>query len=403
MKIRLLIAGLTALVGVPGELWAQSYRDLTLVRAMPSEYSTVLKVRAGVLAGFASDVKDTSSLPSAPPVGNESNGLEDTIGWDGHIYYHEDRFGGREAVLDAYAGRDGAYFGVVEGSLLGQQTQTRLELTTRYFPFYRDGYYRGDDFIPRGRYGGSDYGVTLTAAREIAPNWRMEIGGFYRRQMFEANEDTVISYVIPDDHNSYGGVTFLENNTLVLDRVTGRPDHGFVATVALERENNDSSGSFGIPGVFASSLPSALWRGRGHLEWYLPQSQTTTWEVEIDGSISDEQDRIYNYDAQKPIGHLWVDGSLGFRVELGLAFWVTPYAKGQFVKILEEFGVGSVEKMFFGGGLSAGYDAASNLSFLFDYSYLTNQSRAPISATEDTFGEHQVFFGIDARFGAVRK
>ena len=389
MKTRTLIAGLSALTVVPGGLWAQSYRDLTFVRGRPSAYSSVLQARAGVLAGFPSD--ETPAI-----------GLEDKVGWDGHVYYHQDRFGERQAVLDAYAGRDGAYFGVVEGELLGQETQSRLELTARYFPFYREGFYRGDHFIPTGRYEGFDYGARLTVAREVAENVRFETGGFYRRMTFDRNEDTAINFSIPDDYNAYGGVLLLEHNTLVLDRVTGRPDHGFILTAGVEREWNNSSALVGIPGVFASKLPSAVWRGRGHLEWYLAQSQTTTWEVEIDGSISDDEDRVYNSDAQKPIGHLWVDGSLGFRVELGLAFWVTPYGKAQFVKVLQDSGVGSQDELFFGGGVAAGYEAADNISILFDYSFLSNESREPISATEDTFGEHQLFLGLEARFGATR-
>ena len=390
MRTRLLLAGLSALAGVSIEVEAQSYRDLMFIRGMPSAYSTVLQTRAGVLGGVAGEEA-------------EAFGLENTTAWDGHIYYHQDRFGGRDSVLDAYAGRDGGYFGVTEGEMLGQQTQSRLEFSTRYFPFYRDGHYRGDDFIPTGRYEGSDYAVRLTVAREIAPGWRMEIGGFYRRLMFERNEDTALYYVIPEDYDAYGGVMFIENNTLVLDRVTGRPDHGFIATLAAEQESNDSSGTLGIPGVFESSLPSSVWRGRGHLQWYMPQSQSTTWVVKADASMTDDRDRVYNHDAQKPIGHTWVDGSLGFRVEMGLAFWLTPYAKGQLVKILDSSGLGMEQKLFYGGGLSMGYDAASNLTFLLDYSYLSNESREPVSATADTYGEHRFFVGLNVRFGAARK
>ena len=49
-------------------------------------------------------------------------------------------------ICTAYAGRDGAYFGVAEGELLGQETQSRLEIFGRYFPFYREGFYIDDDY-----------------------------------------------------------------------------------------------------------------------------------------------------------------------------------------------------------------------------------------------------------------
>ena len=88
---------------------------------------------------------------------------------------------------------------------------------------------------------------------------------------------------------------------------------------------------------------------------------------------------------------------------MGLAFWLTPYAKGQLVKILDSSGLGTDQKLFYGGGLSMGYDAASNLTFLLDYSYLSNESREPVSATADTYGEHRFFVGLNVRFGAARK
>lgn len=390
MNRRSTIAALAALAVAAGVLRAQSYDELTFLRDRPSPYASVIQLQAGVLAGFASS-------------SDEDIGLEDEIGWDAHGYLKQDRFGDRDAVLEAYAGRDGAYFGVLEGGLLGQETQSRLELQMRYFPFYREGFYRSDDFVPTGRYEGMDWGVSLSVAKEVAESLRFEAGPFYRHYSFDRNSDTAPNFIVPDNYNAWGARAFLEHNTVVLDRVTGRPDHGFIATVGIEREQNDSDQTFGEVGVSESRLPSGVWRGRGHLEWYLPQSKTGTWEIEVDGAITDKEDRVYIYDAQKPIGHIWVDANLRFRFELDLSLWVSPYLKGQFIKILSEDTVTSDQEFFFGGGLAAGYQIGDEIEALLDYSYLSNESREPVSASKDTFGEHQLFVGLQVRFGAARK
>ena len=71
-----------------------------------------------------------------------------------------------------------------------------------------------------------------------------------------------------------------------------------------------------------------------------------------------ETARVYASDAQKPVGHLWVDGTLGFRFEVDLSLWVTPYIKAQYIKIIEENGVGNNTEFFMGAGLSAGFELA---------------------------------------------
>lgn len=389
MRTRLLTA-LATLASLPAGLSAQSYKDLTTVRARPWAYTQVVQVRAGVLGGLAGDT-------------NEAVGLEDEIGWDGHLFWHQEQAGGREAALDAYAGRDGAYFSLMEGTLLGGDTQTRLEATMRYFPFYREGFYQSGDFIPTGRYEGFDWGVGLMFARQADEGLRIEFGPFFRRNSFEANEDTAANFIIPDDFNAYGARFILEHNTLILDRVTNRPRQGFIFTVIAEREQNDSDRRFGTQGIYETTLPSGFWRGFAHLEWFFPQSQEGTWTLHIDGQLTDEQDRVFNYDAYKPQGSLWVDAEIGFRLDFGQAFSVRPFAKGQYVQVLDQFGVDTDDETFFGGGLETRLDFGDNLSLLADYSYLSNESRAPISTSADTFGEHRFFVGVEARFGAQRR
>lgn len=387
-SILLPVAGLLCVLA-PCPL-AQSYDDLTFVRNRPSPYTSLIQVRAGVLGAVPLD-KD------------EPIGLESKLGFDGHVYYRSDQFGGRDAQIQAYAGRDGAYVGVLEGALLGRGNWSRLELSTRYFPFYRDGFYNDSDFVPTGRYEGNDYNIGLAINREAAEDLRIEIGGFYRRNSFDRNENTATDYVIPDDYNAYGGRVWVEHNTLQLNRATGRPDSGFILTLAAEKEFNDSDGRFGTTGIFESTLPSSVWRARGHLEWLFPQSDTSTWEVFVDGSFSDRKDRVYNSDAQKPIGFLWFDAELRYRFDVGRSLTLAPLAKGQYVQSVRESGSGSDSNTFFGGGLDAALNVGDNISLIAEYSFLSNPSRPPVSATSDAFGEHRFFLGMEVRFAGQRR
>ena len=369
---------------------AQSYDDLTTVRGRPQQFGSVLQLRAGILGSVASDPDETI-------------GREDETGWDGHAYFHRDRLGNSSAQIDAYLGRDGAYLGVLEGELLGQETQSRLEVTARYFPFYREGFYRDDQFVPTGRYEGDDYGIALSVAREVSEGMRFEPQVFYRRYDFSTNDQTPVNYVIPDDFNGYGARMYLEQSSMVLNRLTGRPQQGFLLTLVGEREQNDSDRQFGVLGVFETRLPSGFWRGRGHLELYLPQSESMTWEVVGNGQWTDDQDRVYNYDAQKPIGSIWADGELRLRFDLGLSLWAAPFGKLQWVRTLDESGFSNSSDFFYGGGANLGYEIGDNFSLLGEYSYLTNESREPVSTSKDTFGEHRFFAGVEVRFGAQRK
>ena len=364
-----------------GGLAAQSYSDFTMVRNRPWRWPSFFQAKAGVTAGFAKD-----PVPSI--------GLEDEVGVDGSLYYHTEDFTERQAILDLYAGRDGAFLGIREQKP-GQAT-SRLDLTARYFPFYREGFYRDGDYIPTGRYAGSDFGAYLGVGTMAAEGLLLETGPFYRRNTFERNSETDPFYTIPDDYNAYGIRFYAEHNTLVLDREYNVPHDGFIVTLLLEREQNDQDGTFGTP-LWTSDLPSGMWRLLGHLEWYVPTS-IGGWEIHADGSWSDTKDRIYNYDAQKQIGELWIEGSLGYRFQFG-GLGVTPRAIGQWVQAVQENGITREKDLFYGGGLRVRYELSDAFSFYADYSYVTNQSRLPVSAKMDTLGEQQLFAGVELRFG----
>jgi hypothetical protein len=168
-------------------------------------------------------------------------------------------------------------------------------------------------------------------------------------------------------------------------------------TLMVERELNDSDGTFGTP-IYMSGLPSAVWRLLGHLEWFHPESDLGVWSFRLDGAWLDENDRVYAAYAQKPIGFLWGDAEIGFRFQFG-DFRVTPFVEGQYIKALEENGVSSNSEVFYGGGARLAFDLSENVSLYADYSYLTNPSRPPVSLQEDTWGEQALFAGVEVMFG----
>ncbi len=370
----------------PSVAVAQSYNDLMLVRNRKNEGEDLLQVRAGIGIGRPSGTED------------ESIGLQSVEAPHGHVYFRQRGFTTHRAVLLAYAGFDGLYATVKEDPQLGGQSQSRLEVFGRAFPYYREGFYRDGEFVPTGRYEGKDYGVALATSRLVDPEARVEIGGFYRRLKFDANETTSPTYTIPEDYNAYGARIILEQTTLAVDRQTGRPNAGFQFSLLIEREQNDSKGTFGTQGVFESELPSGLWRGRGHLEWFFPHTEASTFALMLDGNVSDEEDRVYNYDASKQVGNLWFDAQLRWRLAVGRAITITPFVAAQYVRALSEGGAGADTETFFGGGLDARLDAGNSVSFFVEYSYLNNESRPTISPTRDTLGEHQLFAGIEVRF-----
>ncbi len=367
-------------------LGAQSYSDLTLVRNRKNEGENLLQVRAGVGLGFPGSAED------------KSIGLQEVVAPDGHVYFRRRGFGSQNAVLLAYAGFDGLYATVKDDPQSGRDGQNRLEVFGRVYPYYREGFYRNGNWVPTGRYEGSDYGAALAASRLMDREFRVELGVFYKRYEFSRNETTAANYVIPEDFNGYGGKITLEHQTLTTARTTGRPNGGFLFSVGVEREQNDSDGAFGTVGIYESELPSGLWRGRGHLEWYFPHTESSTFVFVVDGSYSADEDRVYNNDASKPIGNLWFDGQLRWRLDLGSALSVTPFVAGQYVRILDESGLQSDVETFFGGGLDLRLDLGTNFTAYANYSFLDNENRTTVSPTRDTLGKHQLFAGMEIRF-----
>ncbi|MGE3172263.1 MAG: hypothetical protein AB7O97_06515 [Planctomycetota bacterium] len=383
-------AALLALGPAPAALLAQSFDELTTFRNPPLPYSQVLQFRAGVLGAFAQ-----SSDPSV--------GLEDEVAWDGSAWFHDESFGNRNGQLDAYAGRDGFVASILDGKVVGQDTATRLQLSGRLWSFYREGFYRGNAFVPVGRYEGTDWDAYLGFGREAAQGLFVEFGPFYRKYSFDRGPQTATNFVIPDDYSAYGARIHLEQNTVQLDRRSGLPRQGFLATAVLEREWNDSERAFGVTSGFLTELPSAVWRARGKLYWYFPQTETAVWELLTSAMLTDDQDRVVDYDAQHPQGNLWVDAQLRLRLPLGESLSVTPFVHGQFVRILQEDGVGSDKETFFGAGVETWLHFSESVSFTAWYSFLDNESRPTVSISEDLHGEHMFFAGFVLHFGGQRR
>ena len=59
--------------------------------------------------------------------------------------------------------------------------------------------------------------------------------------------------------------------------------------------------------------------------------------------------------------------------------------------------------VFFGGGAEMWLNFSDALSLNAWYSYLNNESRPPVSTTEDVYGEHMFFVGMVLRFTGVRR
>ena len=392
MAVRLsCLAVVLGLCGVGPVLVAQDLRVLTTVRNPPIPWSSLLQVKAGYLAGYAES--------NDPGLGNDDG---DSI--DGSLLYYEEALGDTKAPFLVYASRTDAYVSIGDSEVLGSNNRGRLELAARYVPFWRDGYYisGSPEFIPEGLYEGFEYSAYLGFATEPQEGILIEAGPFYTNHSFDRNSQTASTFAIPDDYNAYGARTSLEQNTLQWDRVTGRPTSGFIITLTVEREWNDSSATIGTLGGFQSRLPEAVWRGRGHLEWYFPQSDSMVFDLQVDAQLTDEKDRVYNSQSEKPPGQFWVDGEVGARIDFADAFWVRPYGAYQYVESRTELGTTRRDDSFFGGGLQLGLELGAGLALEADYSYLENPFRRSSTFDQDTFGEHMLFIGIVGRFGNRR-
>jgi hypothetical protein len=379
---RLLFAGLLG-----GTLSAQSFSDLTESRHAAAPFSKLLQVEAGAIGTAAQDKEPVF-------------GLDDKISWDGSAYYRNEQFTSRRATLEAYAGRDGLFGGFTDGKLIGDNTVTHFEFRARPWMFYRDGFYRDHHLIPTGLFEGSDWEGYAGFGKE-AQGLYIEMGPFYRSLDFKRSDLTSVTYAIPQNFHAYGGRIYVEQSTVQMDRRRGLPREGYVATLCGEREWNDSSGAFGTA-VFSTELPTAVWRARGRLEWYLPSSDSTVWEVFANGGWADQKDRLQNSEGQRPLGSLWGDAQLRLRIHLGQSFVFTPFVEAQLSKTLEEDGFGSNKDYFLGGGAEMYLHLSEPLSIHGWYSYLNNENRPSVAIDEDVHGQHMFFLGMVLRIGATR-
>lgn len=381
--LRLLTAGV---IGAP--LCAQSFSDLTESRNAAAPYAKLFQLEAGAIG--------TKPLDKQPAFG-----LDDEISWDARIYYHNEGFTSRRATIDAYAGRDGIFGSFADGKLIGDDTVTRLEVRGRPWMYYRDGFYRDGDLVPNGFFEGSDWEGYAGFGKE-AQGLYIEVGPFYRALDFKRSELTPVTYTVPDGYSAYGGRVYLEQSTVQMDRRRGLPRDGYVVTLCGEREWNDSDSTFGTA-IFSTELPSAVWRARGRLEWYIPGSDSTIWEVFANGGWSDQKDRIQNSEGQRPLGNIWVDAQLRLRIHAGQSFVLTPFFEGQYSKTLEEDGFGSNKDFFFGGGVETYLHFSDSLSLHAWYSFVDNENRPSVSIDEDLHGEHMAYIGMVLRLGATRR
>jgi hypothetical protein len=370
----------------------QSFQDLIDARNAAQPYSRVLQVELGAIGAQAEGHEDL----------NAARGLESDISWDAKVYYRDEQFAGRRGTLEAYAGRDGIFAGFTDGTLIGDDTLTRFEVRARPWMFYRDGFYEADELRQGGFYQGSDYETYLGFGKEASDGLYVEFGPYYRKLEFERSDLTSPDYTIPDDFDAYGGRMYLEQRAVQMDRRLGMPQQGFVLTLIGEREWNDSSQSFGTS-LNSTRLPSAVWRARGRLEWYVPASDGLTWEIFARGGVQDERDRVTNFEGQRPLGHEWGDGQLRLRWLVGSTLTITPFANVQYSKVANEDRSGSTSDFFFGGGAETYWHLGDMLSVHGYYSYVNNENRPSIRIDQDLRGEHMFYLGMVVRFGASRR
>lgn len=379
------------LVGLTAAARAQSMLDLTDARNVAHPYASVFEVEAGAVGTRANGADPTA----------RGIGLDDGFSWDGHVYYRDEAVSSRRGTLEAYAGRDGLFGSFADGKIVGDDTVTRFEVRGRPWQFYRDGFYDKGNFRPNGLYEGSDYEGYVGFGRETQGLY-IELGPYYRQLNFRRSDLTPVTFTIPEDYAAYGGRLYLEQNTVQMDRRRGMPRDGFALTLIGEREWNDGNFSFGT-GIFSTELPSAVWRARGRLEWYVPSSDDATWEIFANGGWSDEKDRVQNYEGQRPLGNQYVDAQLRLRLNLGSSMTLTPFGIGQYSRVLKEDGSSSTREFFFGGGVETYIHFSDSISMHAFYRYLDNDSQPSIRIDEDVHGQHLFYLGFVVRFGGTRR
>lgn len=369
-------------------LAAQSFTDFTEVRNPVAPYASVLQLEAGAIACFTEQTDRTV-------------GLEDDLSWDARAWYRDDQFSSRRGTLEAYAGRDGVFGSFTDGKLVGDDTVTRFEVRARPWMFYRDGFYRDDQLAKNGFYDGSDYEGYLGFGRQ-AQGLYIETGPFYRALSFERSKLTPATFTIPQDYDAYGFRLYLEQSTVQMDRRRGVPREGYVLTLNGEREWNDSDAAFGTAS-FATELPSAVWRVRGRLDWYVPASDSAGWEIFAEGGWHDDKDRVQNTEGQRPLGSQWGEAQVRLRWHLGNSVSFTPFGIAQYSRTLDETGFDSDKNWFFGGGAEMYWHWSESLSMHGWYSYVENENRPSVRVDNDVHGEHMFFLGMVVRFGSKRR
>lgn len=379
-----------ATVCLAAPLAAQSFADMIEQRKSAQPFAKVLQIEAGAIG-------------TEPDDGNVDTGLDRDVSWDARVWYRNEAFGSRRGTLEAYAGRDGLFAGFQDGKLVGDDTVTRFEFRGRPWVFYRDAFYRDDQLVPNGLYDGRDWEGYLGFGKETQGLY-IELGPYYRKLDFQRSDLTAApsQFTIPDGFNAYGLRAYLEQSTLQFDRRRGSVREGYALTLCGEREWNDSQGEFGSA-AFLTELPSAVWRLRGRLDWYIPATESICWEVFASGGWHDEKDRLQNTDGSRPLGNQWGDVQVRLRFDLGQSFSLAPFVQGQFSRTLAEDGFGSDKNLFYGGGAEFYLHLADPLSLHGWYSYLDNENRPSIRIDEDLRGQHMFYLGMVLRLSSTRR
>jgi hypothetical protein len=382
-------SAIAAVCALAAALPAQSFVDLVDARYPAQPFASLFQLELGAIGAIAADEEPL-------------RGLEDDISWDARAYYRNEAFGSRRGTLEAYAGRDGLFAALSDGKMIGDDTVAKIEFHGRPWQFYRDGFYRGDELVAAGFYEGSDYEGYLGFGREAQQGLYIEFGPYYRVHDFERSRLTAPTFTVPDGYSAYGGRLYLEQNAVQYDRRRGTPRNGYVLTLIGEREWNDSEDTFGTP-LYQTQLPSAVWRARGRLEWYIAGSDRVTWEVFGNGGWHDDKDRIQNTDGSRPLGNQWADVQIRLRIEATRSITLTPFVHAQYSRVLKEDGIKATKDFFFGGGLDTYWHLGDALSLHAYYSYLDNENRPSIRIDRDVHGEHMFYVGMALTLGAQRR
>jgi hypothetical protein len=372
---------------------AQGYRDFTIVRNRPQAYSSLLQLRTGYRGVEAEGIDD-------PLISGHA--ADDTI--DGFVYFHtKDLVRGEDWVLDSYAGLDGIYAGLKGDMHPGKTTQSRIEVFSQHSAHYRPGYYSAGDYVPVGHYQGEDYTVRIGTAQVVDRGLILEFAAYYKDYAFSESEEPASvpnQFVLPDNFAAYGSTITLEQNSLQMDRILGLPMGGLLWTVQIDYETNDSGKEFGWINQSPRSLSKSYYRGETRFEAYVANGQSSAWAFLVDAGYYDSSDFITASRSNQVQGHMWGDGSFGYRMAFGDWFLLKPFAQLQYSKSLDITGVSSREKLFWGGGAHASLIFAKNIALVFEYSYVNNPSRPNVSPDRDLYGEHQFFIGMDVSFGS---